>query len=84
MSLPRGRSLPLDRGPLVMGVVNVTPDSFYPLSRRRADAIRDMMLVAGVTQARSVGVGPAAAVACNLDPVTAALNQRVEVWVRRR
>ncbi len=56
----------------------------YPLSRRRADAIRDMMLVAGVTQARSVGVGPAAAVACNLDPVTAALNQRVEVWVRRR
>ena len=35
MSLPRGRSLPLDHGPLVMGVVNVTPDSFYPLSRRR-------------------------------------------------
>lgn len=56
----------------------------YPLSRRRADAIRDLLLVAGVTHVHSVGVGPAAAVACNLDPVTAALNQRVEIWVRRR
>jgi len=35
MPLPRGRSLRLDSGPLVMGVVNVTPDSFYPLSRSR-------------------------------------------------
>ena len=32
--LPRGRSLPLDCGPLVMGIVNVTPDSFYEPSRR--------------------------------------------------
>ena len=35
MPLPRGRSLRLDGPPLVMGIVNVTPDSFYPLSRRR-------------------------------------------------
>jgi dihydropteroate synthase len=34
LALPRGRRLPLDRGPLVMGIVNVTPDSFYPSSRR--------------------------------------------------
>jgi dihydropteroate synthase len=33
--LPRGRALRLDRGPLVMGIVNATPDSFFPLSRRR-------------------------------------------------
>jgi phosphate transport system substrate-binding protein len=59
-------------------------DDPYPLSRRRADAIRDLLLIAGVTHVHSVGVGPAAAVACNLDPVTAALNQRVEIWVRRR
>ncbi len=32
ISLPRGRSLLLDR-PLVMGILNVTPDSFYPHSR---------------------------------------------------
>ncbi len=56
----------------------------YPLSRRRADAVRDLLLVAGVLHVHSVGVGPTAAVACNLDPVTAALNQRVEIWVRRR
>ncbi len=35
LPLPRGRSLRLDSGPLVMGIVNVTPDSFYPLSRSR-------------------------------------------------
>ena len=33
LSMPRGRSLSLDRGPLVMGIVNVTPDSFYAPSR---------------------------------------------------
>ena len=35
LPLPRGRSLRLDSGPLVMGIVNVTPDSFYPRSRSR-------------------------------------------------
>jgi dihydropteroate synthase len=35
ISLPRDRVLGLDSGPVVMGIVNVTPDSFYPLSRRR-------------------------------------------------
>jgi dihydropteroate synthase len=38
LALPRGRSLRLDAGPLVMGIVNVTPDSFYPRSRRSAPA----------------------------------------------
>ncbi len=33
--LSHGRSLRFDRGPLVMGIVNVTPDSFYPGSRSR-------------------------------------------------
>jgi dihydropteroate synthase len=32
------RSLRFDSGPLVMGIVNVTPDSFYPLSRRAGPA----------------------------------------------
>jgi len=32
--LPRGRVLSLDRTPLVMGIVNVTPDSFFEGSRR--------------------------------------------------
>ncbi|HUZ17566.1 MAG TPA: dihydropteroate synthase [Spirochaetia bacterium] len=31
--LPRGRFLDLARGPLVMGILNSTPDSFYPASR---------------------------------------------------
>ena len=35
LGLPLGRSLALDRGPLVMGIVNVTPDSFYARSRLR-------------------------------------------------
>lgn len=34
LPLARGRSLRLDSGPLVMGIVNLTPDSFYPASRR--------------------------------------------------
>jgi dihydropteroate synthase len=41
LSLPRGRSLGAGRaraGALVMGVINVTPDSFYPLSRSRSAA----------------------------------------------
>ena len=38
ISLPRGRSLGLESGPVVMGIINVTPDSFYPLSRSRGTA----------------------------------------------
>ena len=34
IALPRGRSLRLDSGPLVMGIINLSPDSFYPPSRR--------------------------------------------------
>ncbi|HTX72594.1 MAG TPA: dihydropteroate synthase [Rectinemataceae bacterium] len=34
--LPRGRRLVIDDRPLVMGIINVTPDSFYPGSRRRS------------------------------------------------
>lgn len=33
MSLPGGRTLDTSRGPLVMGIVNLTPDSFFPGSR---------------------------------------------------
>jgi dihydropteroate synthase len=35
ITLPHGRFLRLDRGPIVMGIVNLTPDSFYPPSRSR-------------------------------------------------
>lgn len=38
LPLPRGRSLRLDGPPLVMGIVNLSPDSFYPGSRRRGTA----------------------------------------------
>ena len=54
------------------------------LSRERADAVKDRLMQGGVQNVTSVGIGPAAAVACNLDPNTAPLNQRVEVWVRKQ
>lgn len=53
------------------------------LSRERADAIRDRLRASGIQNVSSVGVGPTAAVACNLDPNTAPQNQRVEVWVHK-
>ena len=54
------------------------------LSRERAEAIRDRLVSSfGIKDAVALGVGPAAAVACNLDPNTAPLNQRVEVWLRK-
>ena len=53
------------------------------LSRDRADAIRNRLQEAGIQDVTAVGVGPVGAVACNLDPNTGSLNQRVEVWVRR-
>jgi phosphate transport system substrate-binding protein len=53
------------------------------LSRERAEAVRDRVLASGIQNVSSVGIGPGAAVACNLDPSTGPLNQRVEVWVRK-
>ena len=53
------------------------------LSRARADAVRERLTAAGVKNVTAMGVGPAAAVACNLDSATAPLNMRVEVWVRK-
>ena len=54
------------------------------LSRERAEAVRDRLTSQyGLKDVLSIGVGPAAAVACNLDPNTAPLNQRVEVWLRK-
>jgi phosphate transport system substrate-binding protein len=55
------------------------------LSKERADAVRDRLANAfGIKDILSLGVGPAAAVACNLDPKMASLNQRVEVWLRKK
>lgn len=54
------------------------------LSKERADAVRDRLANAyGIKDIFSIGVGPAAAVACNLDPKLTSLNQRVEVWLRK-
>jgi len=54
------------------------------LSRDRATAVRDRLVAAGLNVANAIGVGPGGAVACNLNPSTAPLNQRVEVWVARK
>jgi outer membrane protein OmpA-like peptidoglycan-associated protein len=53
------------------------------LSTRRASAIRNALLLAGVSKTSAVAVGAAAPISCNLDAASQALNQRVEVWVRR-
>ncbi len=54
------------------------------LSQERADTVRDRLAAAGVRNVTTLGVGPAGAVACNLDPTAASQNQRVEVWLRKR
>ena len=54
------------------------------VSTDRAAAVRDRLLAAGLHDVTSLGIGPGAAVACNLDTATAPLNQRVEVWLRKR
>jgi phosphate transport system substrate-binding protein len=54
------------------------------LSSDRAAAVRDRLLAAGLRDVTALGIGPGAAVACNLDAATAPLNQRVEVWLRKR
>ena len=51
------------------------------LSKDRASAVRERLTAAGLNVASAIGVGPAGAVACNLNSLTAPLNQRVEVWV---
>ena len=53
------------------------------LSRERANAVRDRLMAAGIQNVNAIGVGPMAAVACNLDPSTSPLNQRVEVWIHK-
>ncbi len=53
------------------------------LSRERADAVKERLVASGIKPAATLGVGPAAAVACNLDATTGPLNQRVEVWMRK-
>lgn len=53
------------------------------LSRQRASAVRDRLMAAGIQNANAIGVGPMGAVACNLDPATSPLNQRVEVWIHK-
>jgi len=60
-------------------------DEGRTLSRERAEAVRKRLVTeSGLKDVVTLGVGPAAAVACNLDPNTAPLNQRVEVWLRAR
>lgn len=53
------------------------------LSKDRAEAVRARLLALGISKVSAVGVGPAAAIACNLSPATASVNQRVEVWLRK-
>jgi dihydropteroate synthase len=56
LALPGGRFLPLDGRALVMGIVNVTPDSFFPGSRRP-----------GMIEARDAALAMAAAGAAIVD-----------------
>ena len=53
------------------------------LARDRAQALGARLTDAGVPNVSAIGIGPGAAVACNLDPGRGVLNQRVEVWVRK-
>ena len=56
--LPRGRALAIGDEPLVMGVVNVTPDSFFPGSRARgAREARDAALAMAAAGAALVDIG---------------------------
>ena len=58
LALPRGRALPLGDEALVMGVVNLTPDSFFAPSRRRsAREARDAALAMAAAGAAIVDLG---------------------------
>lgn len=55
----------------------------HEISQHRVDAVRSALSSTfSVNAAMAVGVGPAAPVACNLEPTGRFLNQRVEAWVR--
>jgi phosphate transport system substrate-binding protein len=54
------------------------------LSKDRAEAVRNRLLAAGLRDVTALGIGPGAPVACNNDASTTMLNQRVEVWLRKR
>jgi len=58
LNLPRGRRLAIGERGLVMGIVNVTPDSFYPGSRRRGTLeARDAALKMAEAGAAIVDIG---------------------------
>jgi dihydropteroate synthase len=58
LALPRGRFLALDRGPVIMGVINATPDSFYaPSRRRRASEAAEEALAMEAAGAAAVDLG---------------------------
>ena len=55
----------------------------HEISQRRVDAVKTALATNfSVKAAVAVGVGPAAPVACNLEPTGRFLNQRVEAWLR--
>jgi phosphate transport system substrate-binding protein len=52
------------------------------LARRRAGEIEATIRKLGVTNTKSIGVGPIDQVVCEADAASANLNRRVEVWVK--
>ncbi len=83
MTLPENQGRPL----VLIGFTNTVGDytGNRTLSRERAMGIRDRLNKQyGIKNVSAVGVGSAAAVACNLDEAAAPLNQHVEVWLRER
>jgi phosphate transport system substrate-binding protein len=83
MALPENQGRPL----VLIGFTNTIGDYIgnRTLSRERATEIRDRLNKQyGMKNVSAVGVGSAAAVACNLDESAAPLNQHVEVWLRER
>jgi phosphate transport system substrate-binding protein len=49
----------------------------------RAEAVRTRMQAEGLAGVTATGMGAQAPVGCESDPVTAAFNRRVEVWIPR-
>jgi phosphate transport system substrate-binding protein len=55
----------------------------HEISQRRVNAVKAALASNfSIKAAVAVGVGPAAPIACNLEPTGRFLNQRVEAWVR--
>ena len=67
----------------LIGFASTAQGEDKQLSTRRAAAIRNALLLAGVSKTSAVSAGIAAPISCNFDAASRALNQRVEVWVRR-